>query len=73
MHEKLVVRTEWLDLNAQVWTYKERVAFVLSVTEKGKPVADGVKLSRLRQLVYERMNTDNDALVNIKQVSTFST
>jgi hypothetical protein len=34
-----------------VWTYKGRVAFVLSVTEKGMPVVDGIKLQRLRQLV----------------------
>ena len=35
----------------QVWTYRGRVAFVLSVTEKGMPVVDGIKLQRLRQLV----------------------
>ncbi len=35
----------------QVWTYKGRVAFVLSITEKGMPVVDGIKLQRLRQLV----------------------
>jgi hypothetical protein len=34
-----------------VWTYKGRVAFVLSITEKGLPVVDGIKLQRLRQLV----------------------
>lgn len=36
---------------AQVWTYRGRVAFVLSITEKGLPVVDGIKLQRLRQLV----------------------
>ena len=35
----------------QVWTYRGRVAFVLSITEKGMPVVDGIKLQRLRQLV----------------------
>ncbi|PSC74677.1 ACT domain-containing ACR2 [Micractinium conductrix] len=37
--------------SAAVWTYRGRVAFVLSVTEKGMPVVDGIKLQRLRQLV----------------------
>ncbi|PRW60951.1 uridylyltransferase [Chlorella sorokiniana] len=37
--------------SAAVWTYKGRVAFVLSITEKGMPVVDGIKLQRLRQLV----------------------
>lgn len=37
--------------SAAVWTYRGRVAFVLSITEKGMPVVDGIKLQRLRQLV----------------------
>ncbi|RMZ54343.1 hypothetical protein APUTEX25_001501, partial [Auxenochlorella protothecoides] len=37
--------------SAAVWTYRGRVAFVLSVTEKGRPIADEYKLGRLRQLV----------------------
>lgn len=37
--------------SAAVWTYRGRVAFVLSITEKGLPVVDGIKLQRLRQLV----------------------
>ena len=35
----------------QVWTYKGRVAFVLSVLEKDKPVADCIKLRRLSQIM----------------------
>eukprot|EP00887_Chlorella_sp_A99_P007539 scaffold28.g7539.t1 len=41
--------------SAAVWTYRGRVAFVLSVTEKGRPVLDSIKLQRLRQLVTEIM------------------
>jgi predicted amino acid-binding ACT domain protein len=41
--------------SAAVWTYKGRVAFVLSVTEKGQPVQDAIKLERLRQLVTDIM------------------
>src|SRR6476661_1874726 len=43
--------------SAAVWTYKGRVAFVFSVTEKGKPVADEMKLQRLRQMVEEIMHS----------------
>ena len=39
----------------QVWTYKGRVAFVLSVLEKNKPVADHVKLQRLSQIMLDIM------------------
>jgi glycine cleavage system regulatory protein len=37
--------------SAAVWTYRGRVAFVLSVTEKGQPVENDAKLTRLRELV----------------------
>jgi glycine cleavage system regulatory protein len=43
--------------SAAVWTYRGRVAFVFSVTEKGKPVADELKLQRLRQMVEEIMHS----------------
>lgn len=43
--------TLYLHRFRQVWTYRGRVAFVLSITEKGLPVVDGIKLQRLRQLV----------------------
>ena len=39
--------------SAAVWTYNGRVAFVFSVTEKGKPVIDETKLERLRQMVEQ--------------------
>jgi glycine cleavage system regulatory protein len=43
--------------SAAVWTYRGRVAFVFSVTEKGKPVVDEMKLQRLRQMVEEIMHS----------------
>ena len=42
----------------QVWTYKGRVAFVLSVLEKDKPVADCMKLRRLSQIMLDIMGGD---------------
>lgn len=42
----------------QVWTYKGRVAFVLSVLEKNKPIADRVKLQRLSQIMLDIMGGD---------------
>ncbi|KAL4438995.1 hypothetical protein ABPG77_006932 [Micractinium sp. CCAP 211/92] len=52
--------------SAAVWTYRGRVAFVLSITEKGMPVVDGIKLQRLRQLVLgimtRRPHTSSGAL-----------
>ena len=42
----------------QVWTYKGRVAFVLSVLEKNKPIADHVKLQRLSQIMLDIMGGD---------------
>ena len=39
--------------SAAVWTYNGRVAFVFSITDKGQPVQDNMKLERLRQLVGE--------------------
>lgn len=37
--------------SAAIWTYRGRVAFVLSVTEKGRPISDPHKLEALRNLV----------------------
>ena len=53
---------------AQVWTYKHRVAFVLSVTENGMPVQDGIKLQRLQQLLFGMMDGNGDGIVDIKRV-----
>lgn len=47
----------------QVWTYRGRVAFVLSVTEKGRPVCDGIKLQRLKQLVTDIMTTEGSTVI----------
>ena len=52
----------------QVWTYHGRVAFVLSVTEKGQPIADSVKLQRLRQILFSLMDHHGEGIVNIKRV-----
>ena len=52
----------------QVWTFKNRVAFVLSVTDKGQPVRDGIKLQRLKQLLRTMMDKQGNGVVNIKTV-----
>jgi hypothetical protein len=54
---------------AQVWTYYGRVAFVVSVQEKGKPIADQLKLQRLRQIMLGIMGPKGGGIVNIKQVA----
>ena len=55
----------------QVWTFKNRVAFVLSVTDKGQPVRDGIKLQRLKQLLRTMMDKHGNGVVNIKTVHDF--
>lgn len=52
-----------------MWTYKGRVAFVLSVTENGRPIQDDHRLQRLRQLLLEMVDAEGQGIVNIKQVS----
>jgi glycine cleavage system regulatory protein len=42
--------------SAAVWTYNKRVAFVVSVLEKGGPIRDGIKLGRLKQLLVQMMD-----------------
>lgn len=39
--------------SAAVWTYRQRVAFVFSVTEKGRPIADEAKTRRLNEMMSE--------------------
>jgi hypothetical protein len=56
---------------SQVWTFKNRVAFVLSVTDKGQPVRDGIKLQRLKQLLRTMMDKHGNGVVNIKTVQFF--
>ncbi len=53
---------------SQVWTYASRVAFVLSVTAKGAPIQDGIKLQRLQQLLLVMMSLDGRGTVNIHKV-----
>ena len=55
----------------QVWTFNDRVAFVLSVTENGQPVQDGIKLQRLRQLLLRMMDEQGTGIVSIKKVGQF--
>ena len=70
--EVLPVVTLWHVLKLhnllQVWTYKQRVAFVLSVTENGMPIHDGVKLQRLQQLLFTMMDSEGNGIVAIKRV-----
>lgn len=74
MHGLLANATQLLTTNgcdvrsAAVWTHNGRVAFVISVTEKGNAVADVRKLQRLTQLLGEMMDTDGDGLVSIHKV-----
>ena len=42
--------------SAAVWTHTSRVAAVLSVTEKGRPVTDSAKLAQLGQLLESVVN-----------------
>ncbi|KAK9812463.1 hypothetical protein WJX73_001778 [Symbiochloris irregularis] len=54
--------------SAAVWTHHNRAAFVLSVTEKGQPVSDNIKLQRLKQILMEQVDDNQEGLVNIKKV-----
>ncbi|CAL5228986.1 g12223 [Coccomyxa viridis] len=54
--------------SAAVWTYKGRVAFVLSVLEKNRPIADRLKLQRLSQIMLDIMGGDL-GIVTMDQVS----
>lgn len=50
--------------SAAVWTYNNRVAFVVSVMEGGAPVRDGGKIARLKQLLMHMMDTGGNGLVS---------
>ena len=43
---------------------------MLSVLEKGKPIADQVKLQRLRQIMLDIMGPSGHGTVNIRKVPT---
>lgn len=49
--------------SAAVWTYKGRVAFVLSVTEKGRPIIESIKLDNLNQLIYRIMESPGSTTI----------
>ena len=51
-----------------MWTYKNRVAIVLSVTHKGQPIQDALKLQRLQQLLFDMMDRQRQGIVTIKTV-----
>lgn len=55
-------------LRRQVWTYRSRVAVVLSVTHKGQPIQDALKLQRLQQLLFDMMDRQRHGIVTIKTV-----
>ncbi|KAI8467573.1 MAG: hypothetical protein J3K34DRAFT_523655 [Monoraphidium minutum] len=56
-------------LSAAVWTYKSRVAFVVSVAEGGgAPVRDGGKVARLKQLLLQMMDAGGNGLVQASVV-----
>lgn len=54
--------------SAAVWTYNKRVAFVVSVLEKGGPIRDGIKLGRLKQLLAQMMDVQNKGIVTVHAV-----
>ncbi|GLC45665.1 hypothetical protein PLESTM_001763700 [Pleodorina starrii] len=54
-------------LSAAVWTFHDRVALVISATERGAPVVDPVKLDRLEQILYDMLGS-GDAVVNSELV-----
>lgn len=54
--------------SAAVWTHRTRVAFVVSVTEKGRAVCDEIKLQRLQQLLTSMMDQHGQGIVKIQKV-----
>jgi hypothetical protein len=57
-------------MDVQVWTYKGRVAFVLSVTENGRPIEDHVRLDRLIEFLTS-MVEGGGGIVHVETVSGF--
>jgi hypothetical protein len=56
----------------QAWTFHSRAAIVIGVTERNAPVADRVKLHRLRQLLIKLVERQGDAAVSVEQVRQYS-
>lgn len=63
-HNGLEIRT------AAAWTYHGRFALVVGVTERNTPVADTVKLHRLKQLLTRLVQQTGDAAVSVEQVGS---
>jgi hypothetical protein len=57
-----------LPASSQAWTFHSRAAIVIGVTERNAPVADRVKLHRLRQLLIKLVEHQGDAAVSVEQV-----
>ena len=45
------------------------MAVVLSVTHKGQPIQDALKLQRLQQMLFDMMDQKHQGIVTIKTVS----
>mmetsp|Transcript_9155 Transcript_9155/g.22068 ORF Transcript_9155/g.22068 Transcript_9155/m.22068 type:complete len:496 (-) Transcript_9155:335-1822(-) len=55
--------------SAAVWTFRSRVAFVMSVMEGGRPMKNSTKLARLHELLYKMMgDRAQRATVAVKHV-----
>ena len=67
--QQCCLRTRAIQGCAQVWTYRSRVAVVLSVTHKGQPIQDALKLQRLQQMLFDMMDQKHQGIVTIKTVS----
>lgn len=66
---QLLTKQECDVRSAAVWTYKGRVAFVLSVTERGRPVVENIKLNNLNQLIYRAMESPGSTtIVRVQKV-----
>lgn len=46
------------------------MAIVLSVTHKGQPIQDALKLQRLQQILFDMMDRQRQGIVTIKTVCT---
>lgn len=46
------------------------MAVVLSVTHKGQPIQDALKLQRLQQMLFDMMDQKHQGIVTIKTVSS---
>lgn len=54
--------------SAAVWTYKKMVAFVVSVLERGRPIQEEYKATRLRQMLLEMMDSSGNGTVTCEKV-----